>query len=821
MRMRSPGLVIIVSFTAILALGGCKTSQERAEAHYQSGMALLAENDIERALVEFRNVFRLDGAHQGAREAYARTQLQEGRTSEAYSQYLRLVEQYPDHLEGRAKLAEIAILDAEWDEAERHARAARDIAPDEPMVRALNALLDYRDARRADNRHAAGIAVQTGHDVLETAPGNIIARHLVIEDLLFRNNWFPALEQIDIALAQNPGDRMMHDARLRVLATLQDADALGTHLQHMAEIFPDDAEIQQAVLSWFMQTDDMSAGENFLRGLVDRAPDADAARQARFAVVQFLRLTRGDDAARAEADRLIAAGTDAAFFSGMRAAIDYEGGAQDQAIDAMQASLAQAAPGHDRRAIRTALAQMLVENGRDSEARSHVAEILAEDPSHVGALKMQAAWLIEGDDPGGAIAALRTALGQEPRDAEILLLMADAHLRDGARNLAGERLSMAVEVSGSRPDVTLRYADFLIADARLSTAESVLITGLRREPANLALLDALGSLHMVQADWARIDGVITRLHELGSPDAVTIANRLAADKLIRQNRHAESIAFLQQLIDQGDAATGAVAAIVRSHIDNGTPNDAAAFLQARLAQSPDDGDLLLLRAALHVSTGEAPQAEAIYRDLIARAPVAITPVRALYALLMNAGRNDDAAAVIEAALARHDNPAASAAALMWIKAGLLEGAGDIDGAIALYDDMYAHDSSNAIVANNLASLLSTWRDDPDALARAHAIARRLRDMDLPAFQDTYGWIEYLRGNYTDALAHLQVAADGLPDDPVVQMRLGLTLAALNRPVDARAVLERAVALAGPDPQPQLALANQTLATLPPPVDATQ
>ena len=58
MRAFAPLLLL-----ALLALAACDTAEERAEAHYQRALALLAAGDDERAMVEFRNVFRLNGEH--------------------------------------------------------------------------------------------------------------------------------------------------------------------------------------------------------------------------------------------------------------------------------------------------------------------------------------------------------------------------------------------------------------------------------------------------------------------------------------------------------------------------------------------------------------------------------------------------------------------------------------------------------------------------------------------------------------------------------------------------------------------------------------
>jgi Flp pilus assembly protein TadD len=86
---------------------------------------------------------------------------------------------------------------------------------------------------------------------------------------------------------------------------------------------------------------------------------------------------------------------------------------------------------------------------------------------------------------------------------------------------------------------------------------------------------------------------------------------------------------------------------------------------------------------------------------------------------------------------------------------------------------------------------------------------------VPAFQDTYGWIEFRRGNLDEALLHLEPAAAGLPDDALTQFHLGMLYAAMNRPEDARRQLMRALEIAGDSPLPQFETARQTLATLPP------
>lgn len=811
------GVIAVLALSATLALSGCESSEERAERHFQSGLALLEAGDVDRALVEFRNVFRFNGKHHEARLTYARIQRDRGQIAEAYSQYLRLVEQYPEDLEGLRALGEIAILRGDWAEAERHARAAREIAPEDGVVVALNASVDYRKASAAGDRAGAEAAAAAARAVLARDPANAIARRLSIEAYAQAGDIEDALAETEIALQAAPEDRALHKMKLNLLINRRDEAAVGAHLKQLFELFPDDEEVQALLIAWYMDTGDLAGAEAFLRGLTTTGTP-EQMEQAKVAVAQFLLATRGQEAAQAELDRLIAAETAnpeaVALYRSLRAAIRFDAGERDPAIAEMEEILASAAPSERIRDIKVALARMLETTGNHVGARARAEEVLAEDPTHVGALQMQATWLIRADRPGEAIVALRTALDQEPRNPETLTLMAEAHLRDGSRELAGERLAVAAEVSGMRAAEALRYASFLIEDDRLPTAETVLINALRAAPGQPQLLAALGEVYLRQSDFPRTEGVIRELEELGTPEAKGTANELRVTLLFRQNKADESIALVERLIEQGEAGLGASAMVVRKHLQAGDVAQAKSYLDTLLAEHPDDRTLKLLRAGVLASAGEVAEAETLYRGMIEADPADIAPVRGLYVLLRANDRAADASALLDAAL----EPTGRNADLLFLRATELEAKGDIDGAIAHYEELYTRNSSSQLIANNLASLIATHRTDPESLERAYAIARRLRGSDVPALQDTYGWIEYRRGNFTEALANLEPAAAGLPKDPFVQLHLGLTYAALNRTEEARATLTRALEIAGETGKadlPAFAEARAALEKLPP------
>ena len=812
-------LMITLATCSALALAACESDEDKAERFYQAGLTLLEQGDKERAVIELRNVFNHDGFHKEARMLYADLVLDLGRGAEAYGQYLRLVEQYPNEIEARVALTKMALAQNNWDEVTRHGEAAIAIAPDQPDVKAIDLTLKYRQAALDDDAEARRTVATEAAALLEEirasgAPENDGLVRLVINNHMIDENVDEALVALEAALAQSPDAEDLHIIKLRLLARKQDIEGTGTQLKLMVEKFPENVQVKQALINWFLSQGDADSAEEFLRG--EAGADTDAV-EGHVQVVQLLQATKGADAARTELTRLRDAneGTEnGRLYAGMLASMDFEAGERDKAIADVRAAVEASDEGAQKVRLQVILARMLESTGATEEARALVAEILEADATNVTALQMRAGWLISEDKPGEAIVALRTALDQNPRDSVTLTMMAQAHERDGDTNLVGERLALAMEASGNAVPETLRYARFLVSQDRAQVAITVLEDARRRSPGNAQLITTLANLHLQANDWAAARNLIAELKAFDTETALKTANELEARVLQGENRTEDSLALLQQqLTDASDASASekirAIGMIVQTQIRSGKPAAARDTLDKAMAENPGSPDLRLLSAALSAVEGNMAQSETLYRELIRDFPDSELPVRLLVNMLAGDGRIEESSAVLEAGLeALPGRPN-----LLWMKASYLERDGDFDAAIEIYEQLYEINSNSPVVANNLASLITTHRDDAESLARAANIVRRLRDSDVPAFQDTYGWIAYRRDNFEEAVTYLEPAAAGLPDDALVQYHLGMAYVAVNRPEDARAQLEKALKLAGDSPLPQFQTARETLAGL--------
>ncbi|MGI1661986.1 tetratricopeptide repeat protein [Palleronia sp. KMU-117] len=797
-----------IAMSLVVLLSACESSEERAEKHFQSGVELLQSGDVERALVEFRNVLQLNANHREARVAYAGVVLGQGRIGEAYRQYLWLVEQQPDDIDSRRKLAELAVIRMDWQEAERHYGPAAELAPDDPVVRSVGLALAYRQALMNEDVAARDATVAETEAFLAEQPDSIILHRILVDGYLRAGRRDAALEMVDKAIALEPDNRQLYTVRLGLLAELGNAEAIEAQILDMLARFPEDESLKPTLLRFYMSQQQADKAEQFLRDQVDPAGEN---IEPFVELVQFIATVKTREAALAELDAELALRPGNRVVQALRAGLIFELGQTDEGIAAMEAALAGAEPSEETNNLKIALSRMLAVIGNDVGARRLVEEVLVADPSHVEALKMSARWSIDGDNPDAAIASLRTALDRSPQDYEAMTLMAEAHQRNGSRELARDLLSLAVEASNNAPEESIRYARLLASEDNMRAAEDVLINSLRLAPNDIDLFSALGEIYVATEDWARAEQVAASLRRFDTEDATAAADSLQVAILAAQDRGEETIAFLEQLAQTDSSqAVGAQIAIARAHLAAGDATAAVRAVEAALGENPDNPSLRFAAGAIYGATGDLSSAEREYRTLLETNPNAERVWLELVRVQSAQGNREDALATLEQGL----TALPGAPNLLWARASVLEQDGDFEGAIAVYETLYEQDSSSPVVANNLASLITTYRDDQESLDRAYAVARRLRGTEVPAFQDTYGWIAYRRGEYQEALAHLEPAANALTEDPLVQFHLAMTYDALGRPEDALARFRSAVELAGEaDTRPQFAIARTRIAEL--------
>lgn len=804
----SSKLLLTTVLSTTLLLAACDSSEERAEGHFENAVDLLEDGDVDRALVELRNVFQLNEDHIRARKLFAETMLERGDFREAFGNFLYVSERDPNDLEARKALATMAFELRNWDELERHATAAAELAPQDPEVQLSVLANRFRNAVADDDSSERREVIRQVEALRQELGESLMSSRMIIDSAIRDQELSTALREIDIALTLEPDSDEFLQLRLATLARLGNETEVEDQLVDLVDRFPENSQYRETLLRWFLSRGQPDLAEDLLRAA---ATGDSAVTQDRVALVQFIQVARGREAAIEEISTLEALGQDTEVLRALRAGLTFDLGDRDAAIAEMNSIVDVETTTEIIRDIKVSLSQMLTTTGNLVAARQRIEEVLSEDPGHVEALKVRAGWFVDQDEGNEAIIALRRALDQAPRDPEIMTLMARAHLRNGERELAGEMLSLAVDNSNRAPEESVRYARFLIEEESLSTAEAVLIDSLRISPNTLEILLELGRVYIAQEDWGRAEQVEGSLSRLGTEQGEQGAAGLRVARLNSQDRGAEVVGFLESIIEQQGASAQAELAIVRTHLRNGDSDAALQFVSSELEEDPSNRLMRFLQAGIFAGQGESEPAEAIYRDLLDENADGEAIWRSLYLLQIRDGRFEEARVTLQDGITANEGRSQN---LQWALAGEFERNGEIDDAIAIYEVLYEENSNSVVVANNLASLITTYRDDEANLDRAFTIARRLRGLDQPAFQDTYGWIALRRGDLEEALEHLVPAAQNLPGDPLVQYHLAVAYEQSGRVQDAIDQFRRAVEIAGPaDTRPQIETARSEIARL--------
>jgi tetratricopeptide (TPR) repeat protein len=581
---------------------------------------------------------------------------------------------------------------------------------------------------------------------------------------------------------------------------------------------PDVAGFRQILVSLYETTGETALAENQLRALVKLKPNQLAFR-AQLAMF-LVRGKRPDDAGKVLDDAVRALpGNDAAKLlrvqylaenrshqAGEQALRDYikadydnyalrmalgsllQGfGETPQAIAAYQDVVQSAGTGTSGLAARDRLAAIAIAQKQEPQAQNYLAEVLKSSPRDNDALAMRGQLALEHGDTAGAIADLRAVLRDQPRSAPINALLAQALVRHGDMALAEEPMRTAVEVEPRNAKLRLTLAELLVQLQHPDQAVALIEEGIKGQPADDGLNTALAQYYLSRKNLAEAQKIADAYRQARPNDAppYLLAGRVA----IAAGRLDEAQALLEKALTIQPHAYDALADLVGVQLRRGQEAQAVSRLQGLMAADPKDAVIPNLLGELYLQQKEFKSAQQILSVAIANQPTWWLPYRNL--AMARDGAHDTAGAI--AAYQEGLKLAPAQAGMLAGLGTLYQLAGRVDDATALYESWIRQDPRSQIAANNLAMLLVTYRNDKSSLDRAQALTAGFAAADNGDLLDTAGWVQFKRGDYTQAVPVLQHAVQMLPNSPEVRYHLGMAELRAGQTDRARTDLETALA----------------------------
>ncbi len=853
-RLGFASLVLLLTTSLLVACGG---KEERKAKYLEKGKAHLAEKNYDKARIEFKNVLQIDPKSAQGYLYLGQVEEKKQNWSRAFGNYQKAVELDPDLIEARIRLARIYL-------AQAGALRARD------------------DTGGAAN--AMGLAQEQIAEIQTRAPENLEGLTLQASLWVSDGETDKALEQLEGVIQKDPG---LESAAV-LLAALYDQQGRGDDAEALlvkaAQANSEPLVLQQALVQLYRKHGKNDKAEAVLRDLVSKQPDELAYR---LSLASFLAQTEQLDAAETVLREMIAADPEdtqrylvlSEFLATRRskqAAIDELKTAIEQNPELTdlqfglvglylgneQANEAQALLNRmiDNLGVepaglkaRITLAQLIAAEDPASERVSAlVAEVLEEDSGNSDALLLSGRLAARRGDYVQAIGDFRTILKDQPDSAQVLRLLAAAHLENDEPELARDTLMRGVKSNPTDAQLRLSLAQLMVRDEDFDAALAQVDAILQTDKYNEAALRIKYGLLAHQGDAAGMEEVV-KLMQAGAPEkeegylaearlrfaqkdydaALALVNQVLkqnpdsvkallakADVLAAQNKFAEAIAVsekLQQLAPdsgQGEYLKG------RLLEQQGDSTAAMQQYEATLQKAPASVDALTalvnlelqhdparaeqrLLAVLEANPQHPSAAELLGSVYLAskdfakaekafEQQLAITPDRvATYMRLAQARAAQDDLTGTKAAYEQGLRVLPNEPQLMLGMAGVYERQKDHEAAISVYETVLDRHPNNAIATNNLAALLSDFRTDAESLAKAAALAAKLENTDQPAFLDTAGWVYYRRGDYPRAVEILKKAVERSPQVPVFRYHLGMAYYKMGDKAAASEQLSRA------------------------------
>jgi pentatricopeptide repeat protein len=768
------GQILVVLSLGLLT--GCQTPEERAQGYYEKGMALIEKKDDLNARVQITTALKFKSDKIEAWRALAGIEERLKSTRTLFQYLRRIVELDPTDDDARIKLGRIMFENGPAEPALKLIDAGGD---------ALKSRADYRSLRAAilfkTKDTAAGVLEAESAVAIE--PGNVDAKLLLASEKLSRGDADGAMQIV----GSGPTDR--EDPRVSLLRVqifgkkgdLPQAEAM---LKKLIESQPQETGLRGQLAQLYVGQRRFDDAEKELRAIAAAKP---ADGRAQLDVVRFLVATKGAGAGRDELSTRIKAGGDIFAYQMALVDLDVSQGNVADSVSLLN-TLIKAGPPDNVLAAKVKLAEINVSRKDFSAAEPIIAEILDKDHRNTTGLRLRAGIRIERGQFDNAIADLREALNDQPKSPDLLLLMATAYERSGKPELADRQYADALKSSGLAPGVGLRYVAYLQSRANLSQAEDVLTEVAKLNPGNVQVLTTLAQVRLARQNWAGALAIADAFRAAGNNAGM--ADQIKAAALAGQNKPDASITALEDAHKAAPDAVQPVFSLVAAYTRAGKSDKAESLLNEMLKKFPSNAELLVLMGQTQFSRGKAEEAQKSFKAAIAQQPkneIGYNALSALYVGQKNYGEADN---VIRAALKERPD----SLNLRLASAGLLISRGDNDGAIAAYDAILKDQPNLLVAINNVVSLLLDNRSDKASLDRAFALAERLKDSNVPQFEDTFGWALYKRGKTTEAIATLEGAAKKLPTLAAVKYHLGMSFTAAGQTAKAAEQFRAALAL---------------------------
>ena len=743
---------IVLTVAAIL-LTGCDGDPAKARVKYlESGNKYFANGKFREASIMYRRSLQKDMRFAEAHYRLGLSELRLGRIVDSMRSFQRAVELDPKNLDAPAKLADIYLAAYAQDprrpqqylkEIEELAKRLMDRDPNSYDGLRLKGYLAL-----ARNQPAEGVAFFEKANQIK--PNQNETQLVLIQSLIATNRWPEAEKLAKGMIARDKNYTPPYDILYaKYMQDKREEEAEAT-MRMKADNNPRSVEFTQQLAAHYYikgrRPDMLSALDRLLKNPKEFP-------QGRLAVGQFYFRIRELDNAMEQFNK----------------------GVQESPRDKAM---------YQRRMV-----EVLVLQGKKTEATQLVESILKADSKDNEALAMRASLMLQSGNKEqiqAAVNDLQSVVSRMPENAVVRFNLARALIAKNDLDAAKVQLQEAIK---ARPDYVLArlaLAQVQIAKQDYSSAVQTANQALQFDPNNVAakLLKTAAMLSMKDFRTARteLEDMLDRNPNL--PDAQFQLGRLN----LEEKKYAEAERIFRGFYKNSPTDPRSLPSLVETLAVQGSFDAALQLVRDEIAKAPDRLDLRVILASTAARANKLGIAEEEYRGLLNKNPRSADLHMRLGQIMQAKGDLDGALASYEKA--RELVPGDVQPYVF--KALIFEQKGQAYQAMPIYQEIMKRDPENAVALNNVAYIMAENGKDLDEALNLATKARQ-KMPNNPDVNDTLGWI-YIKKNLSDqAIMIFRELSEKYPNRATYRYHLGMALFQKGDKPRAKKELEIALA----------------------------
>lgn len=761
--------------TSVVGLAACTGGEGRQAQHYERAQQFFDNDNFDKARIEIKNVLQINPEHAAGRYLLALISERERNWQKMFTNLYLAVELNPQHVPSRLKFGQMLFANKMYDKVLEQADAVLASSVDNPDAWVLKGSVFFRQGKLDE-------AIRHAELALKEQPGHVAAISLLAAV------YSDEEPERALAIIGDGISLQTHSATLKLLKISllvrqgQVEQAISVYKQLLKD-YPDNLLFHYQLVRLYQQHDYVDAAEELLREIVNTKPENS---QLKLWLAQFLADNRNPLLAQTTLEQFIIKQPDNFALQFALGQLYAGTGDRDKAETVYREIIQRDVKGADSLIARNKLIELSLLANQRAQADSLLAEVFTIEPENTEGLITRAKILLFEKKNKTAIADLRTVLRNKPDSIEALMLLAQAHEKDGALDLALDNYRQALVVKPRHEQALYHAARMAFSLGQLDSAEALLHSLREMRPQHADASRLLVELLSKQQRWdeahLEADGM------LFDPKSLAMGHYLKGRVYFSQRKYPAAIQSLQQALEVEPGIIEALRFLIDAYGISEREREGLAYLNTHLKNHPDHAHAHELLGAYHHKTGRFSEAFAAFKEAIALAPGRPSAYRRLGALHISRGEWQQAGQTYTQGIV--SNPDESR--LKVLLASVYSQTGDYQKARGIYESLLAEHPSMQQAANNLAVILAEHMPNEENLRSALQLAESLRESRHPAFLDTLGWVNLKLGNTSRALSLLESSVALGGDGPQYHYHLGMAYYQESQLVKARQHLELAL-----------------------------